>query len=169
MTPGRPDAKTLTERERMLQFLYYSYAFAFNINDNHWIAVIADNDTHTFTVYDSLQGNLKAIETKIRDKVEPAFNQVETAVDAPASPWTIVFAETPQQGNSYDCSVFACAKLASLVAQSRVPFTQTDVVAFRRHMALEILRHSTTHAEPAPTEVKVRTEGSDGAIVIDSD
>ena len=173
MTSGRPDAKTLTERERMLHFLQYSYAFAFNINDNHWIAVIADNDTHTFTVFDSLQGNVEAIETKIRDKVEPAFNhicaQVQTPVDAPASPWTIVFAETPQQENYYDCGVFACAKLASLVAGSREPFTQKDVIAFRRHMALEILRRSTTNAEPAKTEVKLRTEVSDGVIVIDSD
>jgi Ulp1 family protease len=162
MTSGRPE-------ERMLQFLQYTYAFPYNINDNHWIAVIANNDMHTFTVFDSLQGNCEAIETKIREKVEPAFNYIRAQVDAPASKWTIVFADTPQQENYYDCGVFACAKLASLVAGSREPFTQTDVVAFRRHMALEILRHSTTNAEPAPTEVKLRTEGPDGVIVIDSD
>ena len=168
-TSRHPEVRTLTERERMLLFLQYTYAFPYNINGNHWIAVVADNYTCTFTVFDSLLRNLKETETNIREKLEPAFNYIRAQVDAPANPWTIVFEDTPQQQNCYDCGVFACAKLASLVARSRKPFTQKDVLAFRRYMALEILRHSTTKAEPAPTEGKLLTEDSDGAIVLDSD
>ena len=57
------------------------------------------------------------------------------------SEWTLVETTpaTPQQANSFDCGVFCCAYIDSLLRGEEPSFTQQTVTQYRQWMALSIL------------------------------
>jgi len=46
----------------------------------------------------------------------------------------------PQQDNDYDCGAFVCLGALHAMYGKEPSFTQSDIPAFRRHMAWRILR-----------------------------
>ena len=83
-----------------------------NVDDEHWILIVADMDARTLTSYDSLgrehSTRLGLIERYLVDEYADKRR-------GEALPWTWTLANamktTPQQTNAVDCGVFVIATL----------------------------------------------------------
>ena len=116
-----------------------------HVGDNHWCMACINFSCKRFEYYDSLGGQNDECLASLRQYViDEAKTHSDMEIDL--SEWNNYTARPiPQQGNFYDCGVFAC-KFADYLSEGLpLVFSQTDMPYFRRRIVLEILNKQYLH------------------------
>ncbi|CAO3647615.1 unnamed protein product [Cunninghamella echinulata] len=119
------------DKELLLIPINYSY---------HWTLGVIDMAKKTVAVYDSLNGNhdstiqllFNYLEMEHMDKKKRPFDKTNWVSATPSN--------IPQQQNMSDCGVFTCMFAERLSRNHPFDFSQKDMTAIRRRMALDIKR-----------------------------
>ena len=84
--------------------------------------------------------NPKVLDALERYLIDESWDIRKVRLDT--SDWkkvTVPVSDCPQQGNSFDCGVFACMYAEHLTRDASLCFTQDDMPYFRQKMVIEIV------------------------------
>lgn len=129
--------------------------FPVNVDNMHWILVIAHMREHRLDVYDSLGGEhedtahllARFLDDDCLDKVGGLFPS-----DAGQRPWHCRHLRAiPFQDNSFDCGVFVCMYARSVLLRRQLRMAPADVDDIRVMIASELLRSRVLPLPRSPT------------------
>jgi len=111
-----------------------------NTENDHWIALAADFKERIVLSMDSLRGKRRKWRDKLMEWVEKEWNSSDRwEGEFDPSAWDSRELKVPEQGNLYDCGVFACMSIQFWVNRERLTFGHKDMPRIRRAMASSIL------------------------------
>ena len=121
--------------------------FPVNVDDEHWILIVADMDARTLTSYDSL-GREHGVRLGLIERY--LVDEYADKRRGEALPWTWTLANamktTPQQTNAVDCGVFVIATLDvlhrafELGGEPDFSFSQQDMPRLRLQALRDLVR-----------------------------
>ena len=117
-----------------------------NIDNIHWVLIVVDIIQRSIHYYDSCHAEKD--EQIQRLKIIQRLWMILKPKKGPRkkkSKWSLHLNDgaTPQQKNSYDCSVFICLFCYLISKQQPVKFDQSIIPSFRSHMAISIVECKT--------------------------
>jgi len=107
-----------TEKYTNEQCIFLNFArigYIVNVNNNHWVFVVIDNQTQKITLYDSLRSPqenaienpiLKIFYKYIKDEAMDKQQLDSTAAESFQSNYTLEVGACPRQKNTSDCGVY---------------------------------------------------------------
>ena len=107
--------------------------FPININNNHWVLVVAETETRKIKFYDTYHGN----EGRYYGELVAEYLRMECDE-------TFVYEEyhyTPPQRDSYSCGVFILAEIEAIIEGAPLDFNEGEMqVTYRQYLAGELIK-----------------------------
>jgi len=109
-----------------------------NVNNNHWCLAVINFQKKRFEYYDSLGGRNRSCLENLKKYVIDEHKNYRKE-DVALEDWEFVHPQDiPHQRNGCDCGVFTTQYADHLSENRQLSFSQADMPAFRRKMALAI-------------------------------
>jgi len=106
-----------------------------NLNNNHWVTAVVDNEKKRIEILDSLDGeNASLKQNLLRWLQEEHIIRKGNALSAEWTAWSPPSESLfPRQRNGYDCWVFTCMYAAwASIPNSSTDFSQMDIPYLRK-------------------------------------
>lgn len=113
--------------------LKYKYYYIPVIFANHWFLIKVDTYKRIISSYDSLK--IESSGSYCMDLIKTFFTDLLLIKD-----WKVETAPTPQQDNYYDCGIYLCRFLKSLITKKTIILNSDDIPILRIFIGLELIK-----------------------------